>query len=75
MVRGNIAFNTHMRLYLELLLRRLQYISMLLLLDELDFVLLEGADSCRSHRGTRSSSDGCLPSYNHPVIVVSTTNT
>jgi hypothetical protein len=73
MARGNITFNTPMRLYLELLLRRLQYISMLLVLDELDFVLLEGADSCRSHRGT--STDGCLPSYNHPVIVVSSTNT
>ena len=74
MVRGNIAFNTHMLLYLKLFLRRLQYYSMLLvqlLLDKLNFVLFEGADCCRYDRRT----NGCLPSNNHTVIVVISTAT
>jgi hypothetical protein len=76
MVRGNIAFNTHMLLYLDLLLRRLQHDPMLLLLvlDKLDFVLLERADSCGSYRGPSSSPNGSLSSYNHSVIVVTCTD-
>jgi hypothetical protein len=63
-----------MLLYLKLFLRRLQHYSMLLVqlvLDKLNFVLLEGADCCRYDR----DPNGCLPSYYHTVIVVISTAT
>ena len=69
-----------MLLYLELLLRRLQHDPMLLLLlllvlNELNFVLLERADSSGSRIDPSSSPNCSLSSYNHTVIVITCTDT